>query len=137
MNAEAKPITLKNATLFSDIDPLLLKKFKTYHAENPHVYIRFLKLAKEMKRTGRKRYSQWIIINKMRWDSDIKTKDEVFKISNDYIALYARMVVYNHPEFSGFFELKKMKKVRKIFDSKTIKRARADAQIEHSAGIAR
>lgn len=128
-------INFKDASLFEDIDPLLLKKFKSYHTENPHVYTRFLELAVEMKRTGRERYSQWIIINKMRWDSDIKTKDDVFKISNDYIALYARMVVYNCPEFSGFFELKKMKKVRKMFDSETIKKARAEAQVAHSSGI--
>lgn len=69
----------------------------------------------------------------MRWDSDLSTKDDVFKISNDYIALYARLMVYRYPEFEGFFELKRMKPKRKRFDSAQIKQAREFAQLPQSS----
>ncbi len=35
--------------------------------------------------------------------------DKDFKISNDYVALYTRLMAYYHPEFKDFFTFKKMK----------------------------
>lgn len=100
---------MSNETIFDNIDLGLLKKFETYHRNNPSVFETFKALAFQMQRTGRKRYSAWAIINKIRWDYDLKTHGDEFKISNDYIALYARLLIYRHPEFEPFFELKRMK----------------------------
>jgi hypothetical protein len=62
-----------------------------------------------MRRTGRKKYSAWTIINKIRWDRDIRTDGDVFKINNDFIALYARKLIDEDSRFDGFFELRRMK----------------------------
>lgn len=102
------------ANLFDDADPWLVEKFNDYHAANPGIYDLFKKYSFDLKVAGRKRYSQWTIINKIRWDNDVNVANSLFKISNDYISLYARKLVQEHPtEFKDFFKLKKMKKLRK------------------------
>ena len=98
--------------LFGNADPKLLKKFKAYHLSNPDVYSEFRKYAHRMKSTGRPRYSAWCIFNVIRWHTDLKTSGVEFKISNDYIALYPRLLIYNEPEFEGFFSIKAMKPCR-------------------------
>lgn len=81
-------------------------RFKKFHAENPHIFIEFKRLAKQMLTSGRKKYSARTIFEVMRWDYDIKTKHEEFKISNDFIPIYVRLLIYNHKEFLNFFSLK-------------------------------
>jgi len=100
-------------SLFTTVDKALLVKFKRYHRSNPHVYESFKSNAYLMKRTGRKKYSAWTIINKMRWDEDLKTTGGEFIINNNYIALYARLLITFHPEFLNFFDLRPMKPNRK------------------------
>lgn len=95
--------------IFDNIDKNLLIKFKKYHLENPKVYEEFKSNAFEMRKTGKSKYSAWTIINKIRWDHDIKTTGDVFAINNDFIALYARLLIHHHPEFNVFFELRTMK----------------------------
>jgi hypothetical protein len=100
--------------LFRCIDKGLVLKFSDYHRKNPHIYREFLRYAKEMRRFRRKS-SGWLIVNRIRWDHDIKSNSrERFKISNDYIALYCRLLISEYPEFEGFFDLKKMKEAGRI-----------------------
>ena len=94
-------------TLFDNIDKKLLGKFKKYHTENPSVYKSFKRYAQKI-RIVHKKYSAWTIINLIRWEIDLQGGD-LFKINNDYIALYARLLMYYEPSFEGFFELRTMK----------------------------
>lgn len=95
--------------LFEDADPKLLKRFKDYHFKNPHVFQQFRSNALAMRRHGRKKYSAWTIINKIRWDYDLRITGEVFEINNDHIALYSRLLIATDKTFEGFFELRQMK----------------------------
>lgn len=101
-------MVIRSDQVFDGIDPKLLASFKIYHAKYPKVWHLFWKYCKEMQSHGRKRYSAWAIINRIRWDHDV-AHTEQFKIRNEYIALYSRMMIYNCPEFKDFFLLKKMK----------------------------
>jgi hypothetical protein len=101
------------AMLFREADPRLAEKFKVFHRKNPVVYALFIKFSQEAKASGRKRFSHWMIANRIRWYSLVETSGKAYKLSNDYIALYARLLVHDHPEFKGFFMLKPMKKVRR------------------------
>ena len=102
-------MTTEPANLFEHIDHNLLMKFKRYHTDNPHVYEAFRKCAFEMRDTGRTKYSAKNIVEKIRWDYDIANTHDTFKINNDFIAIYARLLVYHWPQFEGFFEFRTMK----------------------------
>jgi hypothetical protein len=97
------------AKIFDNIDAGLLKKFKAYHLANQHVYKRFREAAMEMRGAGRKKYSQVTIINLIRWEYDRANPGDLFKINNDFIALYARLLIFHDESFADFFELRTMK----------------------------
>lgn len=92
--------------LFSHYPPVLLRRFKIYHSQNPHIYEEFEKLAFEMKATGRRKYSSKMIINVLRWRMDLKTIHTDFKISDCFQSIYGRLFVYNNPDFIDFFEFR-------------------------------
>lgn len=98
--------------LFGDCDRSLLDRFRKFDLENPDVYSKFVGLSTTMAKKGRTAYSAWAIINKIRWDHDIETEGDVFKISNDFIGLYARKLILNQPAMLVFFDIKPMKRER-------------------------
>ena len=53
--------------------------------------------------------SAWLIVNRIRWETAIETQGDTFKISNDFIAYYARLFMVYNPEHDGFFRTKKLK----------------------------
>lgn len=101
-------------SLFDKADPRLLRRFALYHEENPHVYARFKEYVHRIRLTGREKYSAWVVIQVIRWEHDVASRGEVFKINNDFIALYARMLIAEYPEFETFLELRSMRSVRKL-----------------------
>lgn len=91
-------------------DSLLVDRFIEYHLTNEDVYQDFVARAFRARRTGRTRYSQWTIIQSVRWDRDMKTHGDVFKVNNDFIALYVRMAMEDFPaKLGSFFEIRRMK----------------------------
>jgi hypothetical protein len=64
--------------------------------------------ALEAVRMGRTKVSHWLIINRIRWEVTIVTTGSDFKISNDYIAFYARLWKAKYPEHKDLFNTKQM-----------------------------
>jgi hypothetical protein len=79
-----------------------------WHKANPHVWQLFERFAYEAVNKGRKRISHWLIINRIRWETNIVTTGEDFKISNDHIAFYARLWRAKHPAHKDLFTIKRM-----------------------------
>lgn len=86
-----------------------LAAFKKFHAENPHIYQEFCRLAFDLKSKGVSRCSHWLILNQIRWNKMVATKTDSFKISNNHFAFYARMFLHNYPEYDSFFKIKALK----------------------------
>jgi hypothetical protein len=79
-----------------------------WHKANPDVWKYFERFSMEAVSKGRKKISHWLIINRIRWEVNIVTTGEDFKISNDYIAFYARLWKAKHPEHKDLFTTKRM-----------------------------
>lgn len=89
----------------------LTDKFNQYHKDNPQVYELFKRFTFMAIKRGHNRLSAWMIANRIRWETSIETFSvDEYKISNDYIALYARMFMRDHPQYDGFFKTKEMKR---------------------------
>lgn len=89
----------------------LTDKFNQYHRDNPQVYELFKRFTFMAIKRGHNRLSAWMIANRIRWETSIETFSvDEYKISNDYIALYARMFMQDHPQYNGFFKTKEMKR---------------------------
>ena len=79
-----------------------------WHKANPDVWRLFERFSLEAIQRGRKRISHWLIINRIRWETAIVTTGCDFKISNDYIAFYARLWKARYPQYADLFLTKKM-----------------------------
>lgn len=106
-------------SLFDRYSEKTKKDFKQFHAENPEIFTEFLALARKIKNTGRKKYSAEAILQVLRWHRDIQTTGEPYKISNNFRSMYARLLVYNYPEFQGFFTMHGLEDNR-VFGEKAI-----------------
>jgi len=89
-------------------------KWWEWHKNNPQVYEKFKLYTFDAISSGRKNYSHWAIINRIRWNAEIETSGGDFKISNDYICFYARLFHAQFPEYDGFFKLKPLKEEKDI-----------------------
>jgi|DEB19_MinimDraft_3_1074340.scaffolds.fasta_scaffold04892_3 hypothetical protein len=85
------------------------QRWWAWHKANPHVYQLFERFTWEAIKLGHKHLSAWLIVNRIRWETSIVTKGDDFKISNDFIAYYARLFMHYHPEHKGFFRIKRLK----------------------------
>lgn len=94
------------------MEKTLSERFEEFDTKNPHIYKLFCKYTKQAVDSGKDRLSHWLVVNRIRWDTEVVTiTDEKYKISNDFIALYARKFMKDFPEHEGFFKTKEMKRV--------------------------
>jgi len=90
--------------LFSDIKPHIVEKFFVYHRDNPHVFDLFYKYTCQLKNTGRRHYGAQMVFERMRWHYAVETQGDEFKINNNYVSCYTRLLAQIYPEFKDFFE---------------------------------
>lgn len=85
------------------------QKWWGWHKENPHFYEMFERFALALISNGHSNSSAWLVVNRIRWETAMKTTGDEYKISNDFIAYYARLFHHDHPKHEGFFRTKKLK----------------------------
>jgi hypothetical protein len=90
----------------------LARRWISYHRKNPSVWDMFERFSLEAARKGRRKFSGWLIINRMRWEYMVEVgTEEEFKISNDFIAIYVRMFQFVHPALAHMFDTAQMKRI--------------------------
>jgi hypothetical protein len=91
------------------------RKFQEYHEKNPEVYNHLVRITREAHNKGKKSLSIWLVANVVRWYVNMDTDDpnSDFKISNDYLSRYSRLIMKNNPDLDGIFKTKKLKAVVK------------------------
>jgi hypothetical protein len=76
---------------------LLEKRFAVFHKANPNVYHRLQQRALEFAGRGRQRIGIAELAEELRYDQDLRTHGEPFKLNNSFRALYARLLIYRNP----------------------------------------
>ena len=84
------------------------KDFNDFNESNPLLWKYFERFTLEAINQGHRKISHWLIINRIRWEVTMSTTSEDFKISNNYIAFYARLFIKTYPQYSFIFNLKRM-----------------------------
>lgn len=102
--------SLRDALLKSGVPLKTANAFLLYHVEHPDIWEMFerytLLAAKRRKRLGAK-----AIMERIRWELEIEGGKD-FKISNSWIAYYARAFVTKYPLYRNYFDFKTIKGVR-------------------------
>lgn len=93
---------------YTDEDETIYERFLRYHDENPDVLNQIIKRCEKVRRSGEDSWSISNIVEQLRWHYGIEVQgDHEFAISNDYRAIYARLVMKMFPDrFEGFFVTK-------------------------------
>lgn len=86
------------------------RRFRDFHAANPHVYRELLSLAREAKANGARKIGIRMLWEVMRWNQRgyLATDDpnSAFKLNDHYPPFYARLLIAEHPELEGLFEVR-------------------------------
>ena len=86
------------------------QRFAEFHSTNPEVYEYIQLLVSEIISRGFKHYAIRPIWERMRWHFQIERgMGDDFKLNDHYHSRYVRMLVEDHPELQGFFELRRLK----------------------------
>lgn len=93
--------------LFRDLAPHIVENFFIFHAQNPQVYESFKKYARQLQRTGREHHSSQAIIERIRWDTMVESKNDDFKINNNWPSCYSRLLMIHDRSFFGFFRTRR------------------------------
>lgn len=97
-------------TLFDHSPGTLQGRFERFHRENPQVFEVFVKAARSLKASGRKRYGAKAIVEHMRFHVPLGTVGEPWKLNNSFTSRYARLLVETYPdEFADFVEMRTLK----------------------------
>lgn len=88
-------------------DGTVSEKFEEFHRANPSVYTTLLRLAREwINSTGQHKLGIKTLYERARWELIRDTGDPDFKLNNNFTAYYARLLMAQHPELDGMFDLR-------------------------------
>ena len=101
-------VRARQATLFP---PSIQEKFEKFHQENPDVYRLLVKLARQVKASGRRHYGIGALFEQVRWHYAIERKgqDGEFKLANDLRSRYSRLIMAQEPDLAGFFDTRQLR----------------------------
>jgi hypothetical protein len=80
-----------------------------FHANNPQVYRLIREYARRLKTAGRARYSIKTIWSVLRWQSDVQTDGQHFKLDDRYYSRYSRLVMEQETDLAGFFNTRELR----------------------------
>lgn len=85
------------------------ERFEKFHRENPHVYELFKRFTFEAIKAGKKNLSVTMIIERIRWETDVVTSGEPYKINDIFKPYYSRKFMAEFPEHEGFFPTRRIR----------------------------
>lgn len=77
-------------------------RFERFHKANPAVYRALRDMALWALRHG-KRVGFRMLWEQLRW-SGLKTNDEPYRLNNNYVPYYTRLLMESEPELDGYFQ---------------------------------
>lgn len=86
----------------------MLEQFNVWHRENPHVYALLVELAQKAHDTGRQRIGMKALGEVARWEHNLRTSGD-FKINNNYLAFYARLIARDYPHLAHLFTFRRQR----------------------------
>ncbi|WP_316201030.1 MULTISPECIES: hypothetical protein [unclassified Bradyrhizobium] len=85
------------------------ERFWAFHESNPKVYQLFDRFTKQVISRGHTRFSSDAILHRIRWETNVETHGDKFKINDHYSAYYARMWMDLNPDHDGFFATRELR----------------------------
>jgi hypothetical protein len=99
----------KHVTAKSSVSDLDLK-FIDFHMANPQVYTELVSLSREAKGQGHSKFGLRMLWEVLRWKRMMSTTDpSEYKLNDNYISRYARLIMSIEKDLDGLFEIRGLK----------------------------
>lgn len=85
------------------------QRFEAFHSKNPWLLVELEKLAIQMGADRGRKMSIETLVGKIRWDYDIATKGDAFKINDHFTSRYVRLMIERHPAWADVFTLRRVR----------------------------
>mgnify|MGYP000877982731 CR=1 FL=1 len=93
----------------SDDEATLDMKFAQWLDQNQHVLRVFVDRALAAQAAGRTRIGAKRLVEAMRWDTQLTTQGDEFRLNNNYVSRLARAAVKRRPELASLFEFRELR----------------------------
>jgi hypothetical protein len=103
-------LTLDLAELITpDYEPTatLADRFAAFHASNPHVADALETLAGQWLAAGHRKVGMKALVERLRWESGIRTVGSAYRINNSHVSFYARLLIERRPEWADCIETRR------------------------------
>ena len=80
------------------------RRFREFDERNPAVFNELVRLTYELKNAGHNKIGIQMLFEVIRWKSMLETKDDDFKMNNNYAGRYARKIMSKFPDLDQMFE---------------------------------
>ena len=93
------------------LDCSIYARFKRFHGNNPEVYRNLVSLARDFRRQAQNHNRKMgiaMLFEVLRWNYylNIDMGEEEFKLSNDFRAPYARLIMESEPDLNDVFQIR-------------------------------
>lgn len=82
----------------------LAERFAAFHQANPNVADALEALAAQWLAAGHRKVGMKALVERLRWESGIRTAGDVWRINNSHVAFYARLLIERRPEWADAIE---------------------------------
>lgn len=84
------------------------EQFDEFHRLNPSVLDNLERLTADYLRRGRQRVGIGMLFEVLRWQHDLATSGDPFKLNNNYRSRYVRLMLARHPEWEAAFQTRQL-----------------------------
>jgi hypothetical protein len=84
----------------------LREQFNEWDNKNPEVYKLFKRFTFDVINAGHNNYSSRAVVERIRWETSVVTKGDIFKVNNNYTPFYAEKFMSDYPKFKNFFRMR-------------------------------
>ena len=85
----------------------LAERFAEFHAQNPHVADALERLAEQWLAAGNRKVGMKALVERLRWESGIRTEGSAYRLNNSWPAFYARLLIQRRPEWADRIETRR------------------------------
>lgn len=89
-------------------DATIQERFEAFHELNPHVLDALETLVRQFLASGRRRLAIGALFERLRWEHDITTEGDEFRLNNTFRSRYVRLILDRHPEWADVFQTRRL-----------------------------
>ena len=84
-------------------DATIQERFLAFHEANPAVLSSLESLTRQFLASGRQRLAIGALFERLRWEHDLRTTGDPFRLNNSFRSRYVRLMVDRNPDWADVF----------------------------------